>query len=140
MKSIAVIPKSTTQVFWKTVEAGAREGAKEAGVEMVWKGSLNEDDPAQQIQIVVQKGPAQEANPPPSRSPAPLFPAWANNRWASMAPARRPFLTGIQTFGQNLKTKRDQVGRLSTWFSMLYIVEDTRAGYDPGPESNFRNP
>jgi ribose transport system substrate-binding protein len=54
MKSIAVIPKSTTQVFWKTVEAGAREGAKEAGVEMVWKGSLNEDDPAQQIQIVEQ--------------------------------------------------------------------------------------
>ena len=54
MKSIAVIPKSTTQVFWKAVEAGAREGAKEAGVEMVWKGSLNEDDPAQQIQIVEQ--------------------------------------------------------------------------------------
>jgi len=45
MKSIAVIPKSTTQVFWKAVEAGAREGAKEADVEMVWKGSLNEDDP-----------------------------------------------------------------------------------------------
>ena len=54
MKSIAVIPKSTTQVFWKAVEAGAREGAKEAGVEMVWKGSLNEDDPAQQIQILEQ--------------------------------------------------------------------------------------
>ena len=54
MKSIAVIPKSTTQVFWKTVETGAREGAKEAGVEMVWKGSLNEDNPAQQIQIVEQ--------------------------------------------------------------------------------------
>ena len=54
MKSIAVIPKSTTQVFWKTVEAGAREGAKEAGVEMIWKGSLNEDEPAQQIQILDQ--------------------------------------------------------------------------------------
>ena len=54
MKSIAVIPKSTTQVFWKTVETGAREGAKEAGVEMVWKGSLSEDDPAQQIQILEQ--------------------------------------------------------------------------------------
>ena len=54
MKSIAVIPKSTTQVFWKAVEAGAREGAKEAGVEMVWKGSLKEDDPAQQIRIVEQ--------------------------------------------------------------------------------------
>ena len=54
MKSIAVIPKSTTQVFWKTVETGAREGAKEAGVKMVWKGSLSEDDPAQQIQILEQ--------------------------------------------------------------------------------------
>src|SRR4029077_7587899 len=54
MKSIAVIPKSTTQVFWKTVEAGAREGEKEAGGEMVWTSSLNEDDPAQQIQIVEQ--------------------------------------------------------------------------------------
>ena len=54
MKSIAVIPKSTSHVYWKAVEAGAREGAKEAGVEMVWKGSLKEDDPAQQIQIVEQ--------------------------------------------------------------------------------------
>ena len=54
MKSIAVIPKNTTHVFWKAVEAGAREGAKEAGVEMVWKGSLKEDDPTQQIQIVEQ--------------------------------------------------------------------------------------
>jgi ribose transport system substrate-binding protein len=44
MKSIAVIPKSTTQVFWKTVEAGAREGAKEAGVEMVWQGFEGEPD------------------------------------------------------------------------------------------------
>ena len=54
MKSIAVIPKSTAQVFWKAVEAGAREGANEAGVVMVWKGSLNEGDPAQQIRIVEQ--------------------------------------------------------------------------------------
>ena len=41
-------------MFWKAVEAGAREGAKETGVEMVWKGSLDEDDPAQQIKIVEQ--------------------------------------------------------------------------------------
>ena len=54
MKSIAVIPKSTTHVYWKAVEAGAREGAKEAGVDMVWKGSPKEDDPAQQIQFVEQ--------------------------------------------------------------------------------------
>ena len=49
---IAVIPKCTVHVFWKAVEAGAREGAKETDVEMIWKGSLKEDDPAQQIQIV----------------------------------------------------------------------------------------
>src|SRR6516162_9040245 len=52
MNPVAVIPKSTTHLFWRAVEAGAREGAKEAGVEMIWKGSLREDDPAQQIQIV----------------------------------------------------------------------------------------
>jgi ribose transport system substrate-binding protein len=54
MNPIAVIPKSTTHLFWRAVEAGARERAKEAGVEMTWKGSLREDDPAQQIQIVQQ--------------------------------------------------------------------------------------
>ena len=31
-KRIAVIPKGTTHVFWKTVEAGARKAADEAGV------------------------------------------------------------------------------------------------------------
>src|SRR5271166_5245776 len=46
MNPIAVIPKSTTHVFWRAVEAGAREGAKEAGAEMIWKGFLKEDDPA----------------------------------------------------------------------------------------------
>jgi ribose transport system substrate-binding protein len=54
MKSIAVIPKNTTHVFWKAIEAGAREGAKEADVEMMWKGPPKEDDPAKQIQIVEQ--------------------------------------------------------------------------------------
>ena len=41
-------------LFWRAVEGGAREGAKEAGAEMIWKGSLKEDDPAQQIQIFEQ--------------------------------------------------------------------------------------
>jgi ribose transport system substrate-binding protein len=54
MNPIAVIPKCTVHLFWKAVEAGAREGAKEAGVKMIWKGSLKEDDPGQQIQIVQQ--------------------------------------------------------------------------------------
>ena len=52
MKPIAVIPKNTTHVFWKAIEAGAREGAKEASVELIWKGSPKEDQPAQQAQIV----------------------------------------------------------------------------------------
>ena len=52
MNPIAVIPKSTTHFFWRAVEGGAREGAKEAGAEIIWKGSLKEDDPAQQIRII----------------------------------------------------------------------------------------
>jgi ribose transport system substrate-binding protein len=54
MNPIAVIPKSTTHFFWRAVEGGTREGAKEAGAEIIWKGSLKEDDPAQQIQIFEQ--------------------------------------------------------------------------------------
>lgn len=52
--SIAVIPKGTTHVYWKSVEAGARAAAKELGVDMTWKGPLKEDDRAQQIQVVEQ--------------------------------------------------------------------------------------
>ena len=51
---IAVIPKGTTHVFWKSVEAGARAAGKELGVEIIWKGPLKENDRAQQIAIVEQ--------------------------------------------------------------------------------------
>jgi ribose transport system substrate-binding protein len=51
---VAVIPKGTTHVFWKAVEAGARKGAAASGVEVVWKGPLVENDRAQQIQLVQQ--------------------------------------------------------------------------------------
>jgi ribose transport system substrate-binding protein len=51
---LAVIPKGTTHVFWKAVEAGAKDAARELGVEMQWKGPLQEDDRAQQIQLVQQ--------------------------------------------------------------------------------------
>ncbi len=53
-QKIAVIPKGTTHVFWKAVEAGARDAATELGVEAVWKGPLKENDRAQQISIVEQ--------------------------------------------------------------------------------------
>lgn len=51
---VAVIPKGTTHVFWKAVEAGARAGGESAGVEVLWKGPLQENDRAQQIQVVQQ--------------------------------------------------------------------------------------
>ena len=51
---IAVIPKGTTHVFWKTVEAGARAAAADLDVELVWKGPLKENDRGQQIAIVEQ--------------------------------------------------------------------------------------
>ena len=51
---IAVIPKGTTHVFWKSVEAGALAAGKELGVEIVWKGPLKENDRAQEIAIVEQ--------------------------------------------------------------------------------------
>ncbi len=49
---IAVIPKGTTHVFWKSIEAGAQAAGKELGVAIVWKGPLKENDRAQQIAIV----------------------------------------------------------------------------------------
>ncbi len=51
---IAVIPKGTTHIFWKSVEAGARQAGKDLGVEIIWKGPLKENDRAQQIAIVEQ--------------------------------------------------------------------------------------
>ena len=49
---LVMIPKGTTHVFWKSVEAGARGAAGELGVELEWHGPLVEDDRAQQIQLV----------------------------------------------------------------------------------------
>lgn len=51
---IAVIPKGTTHVFWKSVAAGAQAAGQELGVDVIWKGPLKENDRAQQIQIVEQ--------------------------------------------------------------------------------------
>jgi ribose transport system substrate-binding protein len=52
--SLAVIPKGTTHVFWKSVEAGARAAAKDLDVEMQWKGPVQENDRNGQIQVVEQ--------------------------------------------------------------------------------------
>jgi ribose transport system substrate-binding protein len=50
--TIAVIPKGTTQVFWKSVHAGAVKAARELDVEVIWKGPLREDDRESQIKVV----------------------------------------------------------------------------------------
>lgn len=50
--TVAVIPKGTTHVFWKSVQAGAEAAAKDLGVEIIWKGPLKEDDKDQQIRVV----------------------------------------------------------------------------------------
>lgn len=53
-RRIAVIPRGTTQVFWKSVEAGARQAVGEAGaMEMVWKPG-RDGDRDQQVQLVQQ--------------------------------------------------------------------------------------
>jgi ribose transport system substrate-binding protein len=49
---IAVIPKGTSHFFWQSVHAGAETAAKEAGVEIMWKGPDHESDSAAQINIV----------------------------------------------------------------------------------------
>ncbi|MBN1865459.1 MAG: substrate-binding domain-containing protein [Victivallales bacterium] len=51
---IAVIPKGTTHVFWKSVEQGALDAGRELDVNVVWQGPLHENDRAQQIAIVEQ--------------------------------------------------------------------------------------
>lgn len=49
---IALVPKGATHVFWKSVEAGAREAGAELGVEILWSAPQKEDDRAQQMGLV----------------------------------------------------------------------------------------
>ena len=52
--TIAVIPKGTTHDYWKSVDAGAQQAGKELGVQIDWKGALQESDRAGEIAIVQQ--------------------------------------------------------------------------------------
>ena len=54
---IAVIPKGTTHVFWKSIHAGALKAEAElkaegVDIEIIWKGPLKEDDRESQIRVV----------------------------------------------------------------------------------------
>lgn len=50
--TIAVIPKGTTHVFWRSVHAGAVRAARELDVDLLWQGPEREDDRAGQIRVV----------------------------------------------------------------------------------------
>ena len=50
---LAVIPKGTMHVFWKSVHAGAATAAKELpNVSIIWQGPVQEDDRRAQIDLV----------------------------------------------------------------------------------------
>jgi ribose transport system substrate-binding protein len=51
-KPIAVIAKSTVNAYWKAVEAGAREAAKEYNVEIFWDGPDSETNHTAQASLV----------------------------------------------------------------------------------------
>jgi ribose transport system substrate-binding protein len=50
--TIAVIPKGTTHVFWRSVHAGAARAAHDLDVDILWQGPQREDDRAGQIRVV----------------------------------------------------------------------------------------
>ncbi len=53
--NIAVIPKGTTHIYWKSVEAGAKKAADELGVKVTFIGPQREDDRSQQIDLVTNQ-------------------------------------------------------------------------------------
>ncbi len=49
---MAVIPKGTTHVFWKSIHAGAVKASRELEVDIFWQGPQKEDDRKMQIEVV----------------------------------------------------------------------------------------
>ena len=49
---IAAIPKSTGNEFWETVGRGAKQAAKDLGVNLRWEGTLTETEIAEQNKII----------------------------------------------------------------------------------------
>ena len=51
-RSIAVIPKGTTHIYWQSVKAGAEAAGKDLGYQIYWNGPERETDRERQIQII----------------------------------------------------------------------------------------
>ncbi|MDQ2945435.1 MAG: substrate-binding domain-containing protein [Acidobacteriota bacterium] len=54
-RTIAVIPKGSSHLFWQSVHAGAVKAARESNVDVVWNGPATETDFGAQLQIVDAK-------------------------------------------------------------------------------------
>ena len=50
-KTIAVVPKATSHLFWVSVQAGALAAGQDLKVEVLWNGPPSETDYARQVQI-----------------------------------------------------------------------------------------
>jgi ribose transport system substrate-binding protein len=51
-KTIAVIPKATSHLFWQSVQAGAVAAGRDLNVKVLWNGPAQETEYSRQIQIV----------------------------------------------------------------------------------------
>jgi ribose transport system substrate-binding protein len=51
-KTIAVVPKATSHLFWQSVHAGAVKAGQDLNVNVEWNGAATETDYSRQIQIV----------------------------------------------------------------------------------------
>ena len=51
-RTIAVIPKATSHIFWLSVQAGALAAGKAFDVEILWNGPASETEYDRQIQII----------------------------------------------------------------------------------------
>jgi ribose transport system substrate-binding protein len=51
-KTIGVVPKGSTHIFWRTVNAGALKAASETGYQILWNAPAQEGDRSRQIAIV----------------------------------------------------------------------------------------
>lgn len=51
-KTIAVVPKATSHLFWVSVQAGALAAGKNLNVDVLWNGPSAETEYARQVQIV----------------------------------------------------------------------------------------
>ena len=58
---IAVIPKGTTHIYWKSVEAGAKKAADELKIDVTFIGPQKEDDRSQQIDLVTNQSATHDA-------------------------------------------------------------------------------